>query len=245
MSPRSPATALQKLRQFKALRRPPGFGERWRQCADDRVPRMRRKENCASSSDDFIEQVSLKRKASIALAALFVCFFMVIEGTRERYDERPKRATFLGFTNTGPDQVNAIIRFPSVHPRAPASTFFYKPIYDIDFEIEYINSAGRRTTQRLGDRLYFSAGLPVGEADLLAPVPHDAVAMTLLKAEGVLASRARQRAIWMETSSTKRAKVEVSNGSNLDRGHKCTGYFGFVIFRTLRCRSDPNLELEL
>ena len=150
---------------------------------------MRRKENCASSSDDFIEQVSLKRKASIALAALFVCFFMVIEGSRERYDERPKRATFLGFTNTGPDQVNAIIRFPSVHRRAPGSTFFYKPIYDIDFEIEYINSAGRRTTQRLGDRLYFSAGLPVGEADLLAPVPHNAVAMTLLKAEGVLASR--------------------------------------------------------
>ena len=64
-----------------------------------------------------------------------------------------------------------------------------KRIYDIDFEIEYIHSAGRRTTQRLGDRLYFSAGLPVGEADLLAPVPHDAVAMTLLKAEGVLASR--------------------------------------------------------
>ena len=183
--PISPATALQKLRQFNALR----FGVRVREFADDRVPKMRRKENCASSSDDLIEQVSLKRKASIGLAALFVCFFMVIEGTRERYDERPKRATFLGFTNTGPDQVNAIIRFPSVHPRAPGSTFFYKPIYDIDFEIEYIHSAGRRTTQRLGDRLYFSAGLPVGEADLLAPVPHDAVAMTLLKAEGVLASR--------------------------------------------------------
>src|SRR5688572_11402175 len=98
---------------------------------------------------------------------------MVIEGSRERYDERQKRATFLGFTNTGLDQ-SAIIRFPSVHPRAPASTFFYKPIYDIDFEIESINSAGRRTTQRLGDRLYFSAGLPVGEADLLAPVPRDA-----------------------------------------------------------------------
>ena len=133
--------------------------------------------------------MSLKRKASIALVALVACFFIGIKATRERYDERPRVARFLGFTKTGSDEVNAIIRFPSVHPRAPTSSFFYKPIYDIDFEIEYIDSAGRGTTLKLGEHVDLSAGLPVGEADLLVPVPRDLVAMTLLKAEGVLASR--------------------------------------------------------
>ena len=98
-------------------------------------------------------------------------------------------ATFFGFTNTGPDQINAIIRFPSVHPRAPTPTFFYKPIYDIDFEIKYVDSNGRGTTQRLGERVYLSAGLPIGGADLLVPVQRDAVSMTLLNGEGVLGSR--------------------------------------------------------
>jgi hypothetical protein len=132
--------------------------------------------------------MTLKRKAAVALLALIVCFFMLMVSSRERYDQRPRTATFLGFTNTGPHELHAILRFPSVHPRAPASTFFYKPVYNIIIDVGYVDSAGRGRTRRIGDRIHVSPKSPVGDADVLVPVPPDSVSLTFLKAKGVLGS---------------------------------------------------------
>jgi hypothetical protein len=135
-----------------------------------------------------LKPTALKRKAAIALVALIFCFFVAMALTHEHYDQRPRTATFIGFTNSGPDEIAAIIHFPGVHPRAPSATFFYKPVYDLKFKVQYTDSWGRGRSRVLRERVGLSTKLPVGEADVLVPVLPYTVSMTVLDAEGELGS---------------------------------------------------------
>ncbi len=86
--------------------------------------------------------LTIRRKIALALIALFACFTLLLLLTRERYHERTFTATFLGFTNTAPGQMKAILRFPAVHKRAPSATFFHKPAYDLSLSIKHTHEDG-------------------------------------------------------------------------------------------------------
>jgi hypothetical protein len=133
--------------------------------------------------------LTLRRKITLALLALLFCFTLAIVLTRERYHERTLTATFLGFTNTAPGQVKAIIRFPAVHKRAPSPTFFYKPTYDLKLSFKYIHEDGREMTLDFDDRLHLSDAFPLGAADVFIPVHPGTVTMEFAKAEGLLGYR--------------------------------------------------------
>ena len=133
--------------------------------------------------------LTLRRKIAVALLALLLSFAVLVALTRERYDEQTLTTTFLGFTNTAPGHLKAIIRFPSVHSRAPAGTFFYKPTYDLNLSIKYVHEDGREMTLDFNERVGLFDHLPLGSADVLIPVYPGTTSMEFSKAEGLLAHR--------------------------------------------------------
>lgn len=82
----------------------------------------------------------------------------------------------------------AIIRFRSVHPRPPSpiQAFFYMPAYDVELHVNYRDQNGALGTRKISERVAITQRQPLGETDLLVPVPEGTVSMEFIGSEGIL-----------------------------------------------------------